>query len=345
MRMMLAAALLLCSAPHAFAITDMTVLTGSETGTYVRIGRDLAKAVKPRGLDAKVETTGGSVYNVSRLSESPELTVGIVQSDVLGFLKRSGTPETKALASKMRLVFPLYSEEVHLLANKSLPDIAALNGKRVAVGAEGSGHWLTAMNVMSIMGVKPAEILRLSPPEAVSAVLRGKADAMFFVGGKPVKLFQNADALRSERSPAYGKLLKQVHFIALDDPKLLREYKASAISSADYLFAETNVPTIAVSSVLMTHGSDDKNLSPSERLERCEEISQLGAAIKSAFKELQASGHSKWKEVNLSAPMPLWQRDACVDKAGKPVAITAEKTLPNVGSLEGALLQSLGKKK
>ncbi|MBI1275278.1 TAXI family TRAP transporter solute-binding subunit [bacterium] len=339
MRMFIAASLLLWPT-LAMASTDMVMLTGPETGTYVRIGKDVAKAVAKDGVTVQVESTGGSVENVNRIAHAEDSTVGIVQSDVLGFLKRSGTAETKATANKIRLLYPLYNEEVHLLARRDIADVQGLNGKRVAVGAEGSGHWLTAMNVMSILGIKPSEIMRLSPPQAAAAVLEGKADAMFFVGGKPVKLFKNMESLSKEPSPAYKQLLGQVHFLALEDPKLMREYKASVISSADYLFSDTRVPTIAVTSVLMVHGSDDKDLSASERRQRCEDVHELGAAIKSSFSDLQSNGHPKWNEVNLSAPMPLWQRDKCVD--GKPSMANAENA---VGKLESDLLKSLEKNK
>jgi len=45
------------------------------------------------------------------------------------------------------------------------------------------------MNLLQITGVKPAELLKLPPLQGVTAVLKGEADAMFYVAGKPVSLF------------------------------------------------------------------------------------------------------------------------------------------------------------
>lgn len=85
--------------------------------------------------------------------------------------------------------FPLYDEEVHLFANKAITALNDLQGKRVIVGEQGSGTWLTAMNALQITGVKPAELLNLPPLQSVTAVLKGEADALFYVAGKPVTLF------------------------------------------------------------------------------------------------------------------------------------------------------------
>ena len=92
-------------------------------------------------------------------------------------------------ATQLRLIFPFYNEEVHLLARQGIERIEDLNGKKVVVGAQRSGNWLTASYLLDLLKIQPADRLELPPPEGLTAVLAGKAEAMFYIAGKPVKLF------------------------------------------------------------------------------------------------------------------------------------------------------------
>ena len=96
----------------------------------------------------EVLTTGGSVENLKRLTmPADDVLLGIVQSDVLGFLQRSANPNSRRIAEGLRLVVPLYPEEVHVLAHRGITSLDDLNGKRVVVGAAGSGNIITAVNI------------------------------------------------------------------------------------------------------------------------------------------------------------------------------------------------------
>ena len=57
----------------------------------------------------------------------------------------------------VRIAFPLYNEEVHVLARREIATLADLSGQRVAIGVEDSGTFLTASLVLDLAGVEPAE--------------------------------------------------------------------------------------------------------------------------------------------------------------------------------------------
>jgi TRAP-type uncharacterized transport system, periplasmic component len=149
------------------------MVTGSKTGTYIQFGNDIAGVAKTVGLDILVKDSQGSIDNIKRINSKENATFGIVQSDVLGFLSRSESPEMRQVASRLRLIFPFYNEEVHLFASKSIQSFNDLQGKRVVVGEQGSGTWLTAMNLLQLTGVKPVELLNMPPLQGVTAVLEG----------------------------------------------------------------------------------------------------------------------------------------------------------------------------
>jgi TRAP transporter TAXI family solute receptor len=281
------------------------MVTGSTTGTYFRFGNDIAQKAKEVGLNILVKESQGSIDNIKRLSSKENAAFAIVQSDVLGFLKRN--PEMADVASRLRLIFPFYKEEVHLLANKSIQRFPDLQGKRVVLGAEGSGNWLTATNLLYMMGITPGQKMYLPPPDAVKAVLKGEADAMFYVAGKPVQLFLNLNDVKAE----FPELIDNVHFVPLDDPKMLQEYVSSEINSSDYAWFGATIPTIAVKAVLISFDFASRN-TDYYRL-RCQQLAQLGKVLRDNINALKQdpNAHPKWKEVNLEENVGIWQLDSC----------------------------------
>lgn len=288
------------------------MVTGSKTGTYIQFGNDIAGVAKTVSLDILVKDSQGSIDNIRRINSKENATFGIVQSDVLGFLSRSESPEMRQVAGRLRLIFPFYNEEVHLFANKSIQSFSDLQGKRVIVGEQGSGTWLTATNLLQLTGVKPAEMLNIPPLQGVTTVLKGEADAMFYVAGKPVNLFTKVGNLITK--PEFATMLANVHFVPLDDPRMLREYQPAKIGPADYEWLPGDVSTIAVKAVLMSFDFSGKQNPYFVR--RCQQLAKLGQAIRANIGQLRQTGHPKWKEVSLDEKVGVWQLDTC-SRGGK----------------------------
>jgi TRAP transporter TAXI family solute receptor len=295
------------------------LVTGPKTGTYIAMGRDIAELAKSQKIDVEVKDSSGSIDNIKRITSGEKASIGIVQSDVLGFLSRSQNPESIKIAQKMRMIFPLHNEEIHVLARKEIASFSDLNGKRVIVGTEGSGNMLTSVNLFSLMGIVPDKMFKVEPTKGIVAVLNNEADAIIFVGGKPVRMFKNMEELTGLKDgPDAGKL-DQVHFLPLNDPRLLKEYAASTITGYDYNYVKEPVPTIAVTAILMAY-----DFSPQDnkyRKNQCENITQLSRLIRSNMDQLQSKGHPKWKEVNLNTSVGFWEKDKCAwsEAALKPL--------------------------
>ena len=309
------------------------MVTGSKTGTYYQFGNNIAGVAKTVGLDILVKDSQGSIDNIKRISSKENATFGIVQSDVLGFLSRSESPEMRGVASRLRLIFPFYNEEVHLFASKSIQSFADLKGKRVVVGEQGSGTWLTAMNLLQLTGVQPAELLNLPPLQGVTAVLKGEADAMFYVAGKPVSLFTKLGNLTDK--PEFAPLMANVHFVPLNEPRMLNEYLVAEIGQSDYEWSSGTVPTIAVKAVLMSFDFSGKQ-SP-YFIQRCRQLGSLGQAIRANLDQLKQNGHPKWKEVDLDEKVGLWQLDSC-SRDGKSNAKSGDSKVDLGRQLEKMLL-------
>ena len=311
-RLLMSGLLLLCCGLTPVRADDANakqigMVTGSKTGTYIQFGNDIAGVAKTVGLDILVKDSQGSIDNIKRINSKENATFGIVQSDVLGFLSRSENPEMRQVASRLRLIFPFYNEEVHLFANKAIASFADLQDKRVVVGEQGSGTWLTAMNLLQLTGVKPAELIHLPPLQGVTAVLKGEADATFYVAGKPVSLFTKVGNLITK--PEFAPMLANVHFVPLDDPRMLREYQPARIGQADYEWLSGDVPTIAVKAVLMSFDFSGKQ--SHYFVQRCQQLAKLGQVLRANLSTLRQTGHPKWKEVNLDEKVGTWPLDRC----------------------------------
>ena len=77
-----AAALCLVSAAPE-ATMPYKIVTASERGTYIQIGRDIARLVAPAAdIELEVLPSAGSAENVQRLREEPGVKFALVQSDV-----------------------------------------------------------------------------------------------------------------------------------------------------------------------------------------------------------------------------------------------------------------------
>jgi TRAP transporter TAXI family solute receptor len=291
------------------------MVTGPKTGTAIQLAMEMAQIAQRAGVELVVKASEGSLDNIRRLVSAENAGLGFVQADVLDVLTRSADPQVRRTVERLRLVFPLHDEEVHLLARTAIRRLEELQGRRVVVGTRGSGTWLTAQHLLRLLQVQPAERLEMPPPEGVRAVLRGDADAVFEVGGKPVRLFTNI--LELQRDPRYAALVAGVHFVPVDQPAVRRHYAAASLGPEDYPWVRQRMPTVAVKALLISADFSNRRNPHSRR--RCQQLARLATALREHLAELQRTGHPKWREVDLDGDLSLWKPDLCVHPASPSV--------------------------
>src|SRR5262245_4110470 len=168
--------------------------------------------------------------------------MGIVQSDVLAFVARvESDPVLKRIAKKTRMVFPLYNEEVHLLGRRDIASFDDLAGKRVAIGREGSGTYLTARLLFKLSEVTPSQMVPIDTGEALAELKAGRVDAMFYVAGYPVKLLKEDVAAAD-----------QLALIPITNKSVTEFYPSVDIPADIYPWQSTPVSTVAVKAVLIS---------------------------------------------------------------------------------------------
>jgi uncharacterized protein len=283
----------------------MNLMTGGEKGTYYQFGLNLQQLVKPKGIELGVQPSSGSIENLFAVFKRPKTQIGIVQSDVLAFVSKIQTnPTLMRIAQKTKMVFPLYNEEVHLLGKRTISDFESLAGKKVAVGQEGSGTYLTARLMFEVSGVKPQEMVAVGTDEALSQLKANKIDAMFYVAGFPVKLFSEGVAEPD------GLVL-----IPISNKKIVEFYQKTTIPADTYPWQRAETPTVAVKAVLVSY--DFRNID-------CEAVGRFAQLLYQNIDWLRANGHPKWKSVDLDFPLKGWEQYDCVQrlivKKGAPPA-------------------------
>ena len=166
--------------------------------------------------------------------------MGIVQSDVLAFVTRVQTdPVLRLIAKKTKLVFPLYNEEVHLLARREVTSFDDLADRRVAIGREGSGTYLTARLLFKVSEVAPKEMVLIDTDEALAELKAGRIDAMFYVAGAPVRLF--ADGVSADDGLA---------FVPITNKSVIEFYPRAELPAGTYAGQTAAAPTVAVKEML-----------------------------------------------------------------------------------------------
>jgi TRAP transporter TAXI family solute receptor len=297
----LLAATLAALAVEAAAQVDYKIVTGSERGTYMQIGRDLAKIVAPpAGIRLEALPSAGSAENVRRLRFEAGVKLALVQSDVYqAFLDQaaSGNPDAAALIKPLRLVMPLYNEEIYFLARADSPlnYVHDIRNARINLGPIGSGTALSAATMYRLMfgaAVPESRSSFMANEEALTKLIGDNppVDVVVVVAGQPAKLL--ADMTPEARQ--HVKLLK----VDVSHPSAkaaLRTYFPATVRASSYpnLLAE-DIPAFAVKAFLVTY---DYNMQQTAGA-----LARFARSLCENFPRLQAEGHPKWKEVELALP-------------------------------------------
>ncbi|MDX2259869.1 MAG: TAXI family TRAP transporter solute-binding subunit [Hyphomicrobiaceae bacterium] len=293
------------------------VVAGRIDSSYLAAAQDMS-AVLDDGNEFRVLATigKGALQNVEDVLHLQNTDIGITQSNVLSYLKKTGElgPD---IADRVRYIAKLFNEEVHIVAGSAVADVRDLDGKKVNFGEKGSGTRLTAELIFEALGIKVVPV-NLVQSDALVAVQKGEIAATVMVSAKPSPIF---DILRLKGEL---KLLPIPYEEALE-----ADYLPTRFTHEDY---PTIVPqgemieTVAVPAVLAVYNwkkGTDRHRRAGMFVER----------FFGKFEEFRkVPRHPKWREVNLAADVPGWQR---FDAASEWLAANAARTTAAAGPDQG----------
>ena len=229
--------------------STMTMGTGGTAGTYYGYGGILGSQIKSSsGITVNVVSTDGSKANILGI-DAGNYQLGTVQSDVMAYAwEGSRSFESEGALDSFRVVGGLYAEAVQLVTmNPDIKTVADLAGKKVSIGAAGSGVYFNAIDVLTAAGLSEESIVPQyqSFADSADALKDKKIDAAFIVAGPPTPAItelcttNNAYLVPIEGEIA-EKLIASCPF-----------YTAYSIPAGTYPGQDTDVATVTVKATLI----------------------------------------------------------------------------------------------
>lgn len=181
------------------------IATGTTGGTYFPIGGLIANVISgPPGLPdcavggscgvpglvAVAQASDGSLQNIELLRQGRVESI-LVQADIAywAYTGSEQYAETEPMTG-LRGIGRLYPELIHIVvpADSDIVGVADLAGRRVGMGAEGSGTLVNMRRVLAAYGLDETDIepFYLRPEPGGDRLRAGEIDAFGIVGGVPL---------------------------------------------------------------------------------------------------------------------------------------------------------------
>ncbi|MBQ6759187.1 MAG: TAXI family TRAP transporter solute-binding subunit, partial [Selenomonadaceae bacterium] len=236
----------------------INIATGGTAGTYYPIGGAIAEVLNKNGMNASAQSTGASVANINMLKDK-QVELAIVQNDITYYavngeemFKESGKVEN------LTGIASLYPETCQFVVREDsgIKKIEDLKGKRVAVGAAGSGAEANARQILEAYGLTYDDVDEqfLSFAEGSYALKDGTVDAAFVTAGYPTASVQDIASQNKIRLLPIGD----------EQIKKLNEkypfYTKTTVPAGTYQGFEEEVPTVSVMAILVANEKIDAAL-------------------------------------------------------------------------------------
>ncbi len=272
-------------APVYAADTKLVLATGGTAGTYYPFGGAIARIwnTKIPGMNVTAQTTGASAENI-RLINKKEAELALVQSDTLDAAFNAKAPFTEVIKS-MSTIAVLYPEIIQVVVRADSPvkSIADLKGKKVGVGAPGSGTEANFRQLMDVYGLAKEDVNSqyLSFSESAEAFKDRHIDAFIVTAGIPNAAIMDIGTqheIRIINIPAdmAAKLTGKYPFLA-----------TAKVPAGTYKNQTQDVATVAVNAVIIVGNQLSVDV-----------VYSMTKALFDSQAEL-ASAHAKGKELNL----------------------------------------------
>lgn len=237
----------------------LNIATGGTAGTYYPIGGAMAEILNNNieGMNASAQSTGATVANINMLQEG-SVDLAIVQNDIAYYAANGIEMFEGKKIDNLRGIASLYPEtcQIITLDATGIKSIAELKGKRVAVGAMGSGAEANARQILEAYGITYDDIDEqfLSFSEAANALKDGNVDAAFLTAGYPTAAVQDIASQNPIRvlpveADKADALIAKYPF-----------YTKVVIPAGTYAGFEENVPAISVMAMLVCTDKIDEQM-------------------------------------------------------------------------------------
>lgn len=265
---------------------ELIMATGGTGGTYYPLGGGMAKLWKDTipGVNVTVQATGASVAN-ARLLGKKEADLALIQNDIADYGRtgKEAFAEMKEKYTNYLAMGSLYPEVVQIVvpAEGSIHKIDDLRGKKVVVGAAGSGTELASRQILAAYGMTYKDSKDLTPlflgfAEGATALKDNSANAQIIVSGIPNASLADVQTTTSIRLlPVDLARLKNVYPF----------YIGFIASAGTYKGMDRDIEVVALKATLVVRDEISTDL--------------VYEMTKALFEKAGALGHSKAKEFDV----------------------------------------------
>ncbi|WP_368298346.1 TAXI family TRAP transporter solute-binding subunit [Cytobacillus firmus] len=226
----------------------MSIVTGGTGGTYYPLGGSFAEIISDAtGIDTNAEVSGASAENMNTLKDG-NAEIAFSQTDIASYAQEGKLMFEGAAVDNVSAIGTLYPETIQIVttAKSGIKSVEDLKGKKVSIGAPGSGTAANAEQILEVNGIKLDDIKKqdLSFDESTAGIQDGTIDAAFVTAGTPTGAVEGLSAT------------EDVVIVPIEQDKidaLIEKYPyyvKDEVPSGTYKLAEA-VPTVAVQAMLV----------------------------------------------------------------------------------------------
>jgi TRAP transporter TAXI family solute receptor len=154
----------------------VVMTTGTPGSAYEGYARQYARILARSGVELTLMPSTGAVENLKRLNDPrSRVSVGFAQG---GLTNQEQSPELMSLGTLFYEPFWLFYRDVKLTSR-----LTALQGRKFAIGPDGSATRALALQLLSLNGIDPngMQLLPLTAAESAPALENGEIDAAAMV--------------------------------------------------------------------------------------------------------------------------------------------------------------------
>ncbi|WP_292898356.1 TAXI family TRAP transporter solute-binding subunit [Nitratireductor sp.] len=292
-----AVALSLSLAPAGAMAQDfINVLTGGTSGVYYPLGSQLSKIYGENidGVRTQVQSTKASVENLNLLQQGRGEIAFALGDSVKSAWEGDAEAGFDKKLDKLRAIAAIYPNYIQIVASQEsgIKEFADLKGKGLSVGAPKSGTELNAQRIFGAMDMSYDDL--------------GKTEYLPF--GESVELIKNRQLDATLQSAGLG--VASIKDLALSLPVTIvsvpnsvaetlgAPFIAATIPAGTYEGQSEDVPTLAITNILVTHSDVSDEVAYQMTKQLFENLDDMVAAH-AAAKAISAENGPK------GLPLPL----------------------------------------
>lgn len=290
----------------------LTMGTGGTAGTYYPFGGALAQVISDKSgvVAITAQSTGATGENLN-LIHNGDIDLALVQNDLAHYAYNGLEIYKDNKVTNFKTITRLYPELIHVVAqaDSGIKTLADFKGKKISVGASGSGNEANCRQIFELLNLTYSDIkpLFISYAETTNHFKDRQVDAFVYTTGIPSPSIMDITTMQpAVFVPIDGKLRDDI-------TKKYPFFAADAIPADSYKGQTGVVETIAVQCMLVVR----------------EDIPEetVYAMTKALFENLDAlkNAHAKGKDVVL---------EKALNGVTVPVHPGAEKYYREVGLIK-----------